>query len=152
MMAEAYQSWRPIQWAKYEKMWPRISPYFRSPIKLLDVGVGKGWFEDFLIQKGVKGRFVGVDVSEEAVRPRKPYIEYYIGRMPDGLFDIVVCIDALHLLPERNLWPWVADRGALLIALPLRWADLIDLDGAADWGYAGQREIDLWAIWTKCDR
>lgn len=112
----------PIQRAKYEQVWPHLAPLLPAPLSsLLDVGIGPAWFEAFLAEKGVHiPRIVGVDVSEEAITPRKEGIDYLLD--PDfhtqEKFDLVVCWDAYHLLKNKNLIDFVKPDGLLLVSEP----------------------------------
>src|SRR3989338_660062 len=66
-----YDSWKDKQLEKYEEIFPLILPYLIEINSVLDLGIGKAWFESFLLSKGIKfPRVLGVDISEEAVSPQ----------------------------------------------------------------------------------
>lgn len=114
----------PIQHAKYAQLWPQIKPFFDSnkPLTLLDVGIGPAWLEGFLAEKNVSfSRVVGVDISEEAIAPRKEGIEYVLtpNFNSDEKFDVVICFDAWHCFPQMDLKKFVKPNGLFIVSEPL---------------------------------
>ena len=151
--SKIYSSWREKQRQKYAQLYPSLKP-FLSPAPLLDLGIGLGWFEEFLREKGHDfSRTVGFDVSEEAVKPRLEGVEYVLGEsfQSEELFDLVVCFDAYHLM-EANPLDFVKPGGLLLVSLPLRWAKrLADFAGqeVLAQGEIGEEEIDRFLLVRK---
>ena len=151
--SKIYSSWREKQRQKYAQLYPSLKP-FLSPVSLLDLGIGQGWFEEFLREKGHNfSRTVGFDVGEEAVKPRLEGIEYVLGESFQGkeLFDFVVCFDAYHLMEDSPL-DFVKPGGLLLVALPLRWArKLEDFAGQKIMaqGEIGEEEVDKFLLIQK---
>jgi 2-polyprenyl-3-methyl-5-hydroxy-6-metoxy-1,4-benzoquinol methylase len=128
-----YQNhYRPIQWEKYTQGWSLIKTRLTYSIpSMLDVGIGYGWWEEFLATKKIIiPRIVGVDIDEGAVSPRKKNIEYHLGPAfsTKETFDFVVCWDAYHLLGKSttNLWQWVKPNGFLLVSEPQPFAHRLD--------------------------
>lgn len=118
------QHYPPIQHAKYVQLWPHIKPFFPPHVKhaLLDVGIGPAWLESFLAEKNASfTRVVGADVSEAAISPRKKGIEYIINPHFDTAekFDLVICFDAWHCIPNLNLQKFVKKNGLLIVSEPL---------------------------------
>lgn len=124
------QHYRPIQWEKYTQGWPLIKTHLPKTIpSMLDVGIGYGWWEEFLEGKKINAqKIVGVDVDEGAVSPKKKGIEYHLGPkfQTNEKFDWVVCWDAYHLLGKTDLWKWVKPNGLLLVSEPKPFAHLLD--------------------------
>ncbi len=74
--------------------------------RVLDVGVGKGWFEKKLLERGIDVRVTGIDVEKTDMATKG--IDFIVGsgdRMPfqNGSFDFVISFDTVHLLrkPEE---------------------------------------------------
>ncbi len=124
--------YRPIQWEKYTQGWPLIKTHLPKTIpSMLDLGIGYGWWEEFLEEKKIHvSQIVGADLNEEAVSPRKKKIEYHLGPsfQTKETFDLVVCWDAYHLLGKSttNLWKWVKPNGLLLVSEPKPFAHFLD--------------------------
>lgn len=121
----------PIQQAKYAQLWPLIKDYFSLSKKttLLDLGIGPAWLESFLSEKKVSfSRIVGVDISEEAIAPRKKNIEYIISPnfATDEKFDVVICFDAWHCFPLMDLKKFLKRNGLLIVSEPRPFAHLLD--------------------------
>jgi len=124
-----YGSWRKKQLQKYSDLFPRIRGHIKARPTLLDVGIGKAWFEDFLRKKGVRPReIIGIDVDERMTLPQKRGITYFItdNFNTKKKFDFVVCFDTLHLIKDPKR---VADysNSLVLISLPLRFKDKLDV-------------------------
>lgn len=118
------QHYPPIQHAKYAQLWPHIKSFFAPHARttLLDVGIGPAWLESFLAEKNVSfTRILGVDVSESSLSVRKKGIEYVIDPAfdTDEKFDIVICFDAWHCIPNLNLEKFVKKNGLIIVSEPL---------------------------------
>jgi SAM-dependent methyltransferase len=149
-----YESWREAQLQKYADLLPRIEAQLRAAQTLLDIGVGKAWFEEFLRKRGFSfARVVGVDADAGMVRPRKRHIIYRIDAdyRTDETFDFVVCLDALHLLPEPGrLLGYARPGGHVLAAVPLRLREKLDVLGKPlDEGVIGGKEKDYFVLVGK---
>jgi SAM-dependent methyltransferase len=147
-----YASWRGIQYEKYEQLYPHIAKHLKKGWTVLDIGVGKGWFEDFLREKGFAfKRIVGVDSDPKMVEPRKPYIKYHLGSADDfetrDKFNLIVLFDSLHLLkePTRILSFAKAKDAYILASEPQKFEAclnvLVEKKLVAD-GYIGSVEKD----------
>lgn len=70
-------------------------------LRFLDLGCNAGFFCGFAIENGA-GRVVGVETSKkvaELARARHPNAEIFDAGwdvFPDGLFDVVICLSAIH--------------------------------------------------------
>ena len=150
-----YDSWKPVQLEKYRDLLPHIEKELKQCKTLLDLGVGKAWLEEFLEKQGFKfKRVLGVDVNQEAVTPKRDYIEYlitYESELVDETFDLVISFDSMHLLNCVDLCDYVKPKGFLLVSLPLKWKkefDNLDLpvEPLAE-GKIGSRETDYFKFW-----
>ena len=116
-----YDSWKPKQLEKFEQAFPLLKMHLKEKQAMLDLGIGKAWFECFLYDRGFKlGRIVGVDINELLVKPRLSWIEYKFSKnfQTSEKFDWVVCIDSLHLLEDKNILKFLKPKGFALVCLP----------------------------------
>lgn len=115
---QIYDSWNSKQLQKYRHLFLILKTHVSRNCSLLDLGIGKAWFEDFLLRKGFQfSKIVGIDVSEDAVSPKKPFIEYLYSS-PKEKFDFVVCFDSFHLLEDKDIRKFLKPKGIALISLP----------------------------------
>ena len=125
-----------------------MSPGF----SVLDVGVGEGWFYEFLENKGlVFRRVVGVDVDERV--KRREGLDYVFTRHYSGdeRFDLVVCLDALHLV-SYDVAGFARAGGFVLVSVPERFgSELVRLNNTKTVieGVAGRRERDRFVFAGK---
>jgi len=82
---------------------------------VLDVGCGEGAWQPILARLRPRARYLGVDSSEFAVRRwgRRRHLRLGtfggLGSLDlGGPFDLVVCSDVLHYVPDRELAPGLA--------------------------------------------
>lgn len=122
--------YRPIQWEKYTQVWPLIHSLLPPCIpSMLDLGIGYGWWESFLGEKGIViPRIVGVDIHEDAIAPRREGIEYSLTPRfhSNERFHFVACWDAYHLLGNMNIWEFLQPNGLLLLSEPRPFTHLLD--------------------------
>jgi len=115
-----YKSWEKKQCQKYEALYPQIKGYLKKSFSVLDMGIGKAWLESSLEKKGLKFKeVIGIDVDEAMIRPQKKDITYFITNefMTARKFDLVICFDTLHLLPEpKRLLEY--SKNLVLVSLP----------------------------------
>lgn len=102
-----YSKWmKENQMRKYEEI-KGILPSTGG--KILDIGVGPGWFEDFF---GIKT--VGIDVDKDsranviASGDDIPFL--------DKTFDFVVCLDTIHLLTGKDISRILKKDGFFLLS------------------------------------
>ena len=124
-----YGSWREIQREKYEKLWHELM-LLGLNIKnglALDVGIGRGYFEEFLIDKNDKNKIkiIGVDKSRDMLEKCSALLNRLVQADGDNLpfmdevFDCVVCFDTVHLLKSVDEMKRVLKcSGFLLISEP----------------------------------
>lgn len=128
--ADIYEWMREKQLKKYGDIFPKISQHLQKDFSVLDIGIGKAWFEEFLEQKGFGfKRIVGTDVDEKMILPKKSGIEYHLDPdcMMEEKFDFVVCFDSVHLLPDPlKLFIYVKPDGLLLVSVPERWKEMLE--------------------------
>ncbi len=120
--SDVYGNWEEIQLHKYEEMMDFINQMNLSSKHVLDVGCGNGFFEKFLLEKGIDiSNFVGIDPDKKmlAACVIKNKI---LGRAKNmnfqNIFDSVVCIDTLHLLEDASkIKQALKKNGFLLLGL-----------------------------------
>jgi ubiquinone/menaquinone biosynthesis C-methylase UbiE len=100
-----YNSWHGIQLKKYEKI-IKIMPDLSNK-KILDIGIGSGYFEEFLNSKGIKADIIGLDISKEMIKQAKILMPLIIADgdelpFPDNSFDMIICLDTIHLIKEHD--------------------------------------------------
>ena len=95
---------KEVQLEKYEDM-KEILPQFKG--RVLDVGIGPGWFEEFF---GIET--IGVDVDKNSKAQVIAHGDFLPFR--SEVFDFVVCLDTVHLL-EGNDIKRVLKRGGVLV-------------------------------------
>lgn len=146
-MEKAYASWKGIQLDKYEGMMPKLEPYLKRCKSLVDVGIGPGWFEDFLDGNGFRfDKILGVEKDF----PREDWKNFY------GAFDLLVCIDTLHLLENpKEILQFLKPKGIALVSLPEKFGEKLDLfrgEDILERGVAGGKEKDYFIILRKSPR
>lgn len=102
-----YSSWmKENQLAKYRELrgfLPDLSG------RVLDIGIGPGWFEEFL---GIKA--VGLDVDKNSTAEVLASGDSIPFRA--GIFDLVICLDTIHLLDGKDIKRVIKPRGLLLVS------------------------------------
>jgi SAM-dependent methyltransferase len=83
-----------------------------SSFAVLDAGCGQGYFADYYATQHPKAKYVGVDVSPrviEHLRATRPGIDAHQGDlsswspMPPAKFDIIQCLEVLHLILDDDV-------------------------------------------------
>lgn len=89
--------------------------------RVLDVGCGEGAWQPILKRLRPRARYTGVDPSEYAVRRYGRSRNLRRGGFGElgslgirGRFDLIVCSDVLHYVPDEELVPGLAALVALL--------------------------------------
>ncbi|MFP4116672.1 MAG: class I SAM-dependent methyltransferase [Candidatus Aenigmatarchaeota archaeon] len=123
---EIYSDWMK---STQEKKYREIILEFILPIKdkidlssdrVLDVGVGKGWFEKKLHEREIESSITGLDVDKTDLAIEG--IDFVVGdgnRMPfeDSSFDFVISFDTIHLLKRpKEIERVVSEGGYALIS------------------------------------
>ena len=122
--SKIYDSWKLKQLQKYHHLFPILKKHLRNNSSVLDLGIGRAWFEEFLIKKGFTfSKITGVDAEKDSIEPRKEFIEYHLTSHfnSEEKFDFIVCFDSYHLLQNKNLLSFAKQNSLILISLPLRW-------------------------------
>jgi len=94
----------------------------QQPVRrVLDVACGEGTWQPILARLRPRARYTGVDSSEFAVRRWGRRRNLRLGTFGDlgslgleGPFDLIVCSDALHYVPDLELAPGLAALRSLL--------------------------------------
>ena len=102
-----YSDWmKENQINKYNEM-KDFLPVIKG--KVLDVGIGPGWFEDFFEIESI-----GIDVDKDSranVIASGDFIPFR-----DNSFDFVVCLDTIHFLTGKDVSRVLKDKGFFLVS------------------------------------
>ncbi|QQG40124.1 MAG: class I SAM-dependent methyltransferase [Candidatus Aenigmatarchaeota archaeon] len=118
-----YSKWmKETQLNKYEGIFvefivPAAAKLRFESARVLDVGSGEGWFEDFLAGKGITPRLaVGVDASPHAQK-NALFVLSDGNSLPfaNEAFDIVVSFDTIHLIQNIHELVRVVKPGGFLL-------------------------------------
>ncbi len=151
---KVYESWKPVQYAKYESMFQKIRDRIRKG-SLFDYGIGPGWLEMFFDEKGVRfDRIVGFDPEPKMTEPKLANVEYVHSGPLEEEFDNVFCIDTAHLLkePEEELPHLVRKGGLLVVSVPMRFMNKMPEFKSMrvlEKGIVGSAEKDFFWAWEK---
>lgn len=101
--SEVYESWREIQYEKYEEILKRIEANGLSLGKfVLDLGSASGFLYDFLAERAAEVEIVALDVDKKSLM--KNSSDHRVIADGDNLpfkksvFDSLFCVDVAHLL------------------------------------------------------
>lgn len=105
-IAPHFAQTRQLQWYEVQYL---VEQYVHPGSVVLDLGCGNGRIADVVNQ--IKGRYIGMDISEELIaiaRAQHPGNEFYVGDMLatgflDHSFDVVFLIASLHQVPSDNM-------------------------------------------------
>ena len=115
-----YASWQGIQEKKYEKML-EILPDLKNK-RILDIGFGSGYFEEFLKSKDIEADIIGMDISKEMLKQVKikmPILVADGNQLPfqGSSFDMIICLDAIHLIKTNDFSRILKPSGLALISI-----------------------------------
>lgn len=121
---EIYESWKDVQRQKYEGMLNILGKEFVKSLfagrRVLDMGAGFGYFEDFLHESRIKTNIIGVDRDMRAAgRCRVPLVVGNANRLPfkSGVFDIILSIDSFHSIKSSDFSRVLRKKGLALITM-----------------------------------
>lgn len=119
-----YGSWKDVQREKYESILNILGREFiRSMFagrRVLDMGIGFGYFEEFLRESRIGSTIVGIDRDcEAAKRCRAPLVVGNANRLPfrSGAFDIILSIDTFHSVKSADFSRVLRKKGLALITM-----------------------------------
>ena len=148
---DIYESWREKQLEKYSDLFPRIKNYLKKEYSVLDIGIGKAWFEEFFGSEKIKFKeVIGMDVDERMTLPQKKGITYFITDdfLTAKKFDLVVCFDTLHLLKDpRRVLDY--SKNLVLVSLPMAFKGKLDVfrgQNIMEEGEIGKQEKDYFVL------
>ena len=128
--SQIYPSWKAKQEEKYIEILQFLNEnsLLEDTAKktLLDIGIGEGWFEEFMKENGKDfERIVGVEPADEI--KHLDYVDYVFTRnLETGeRFDYVVCIDALHLV-KYDITQFAKEGGIIIACLPLSFSKSLE--------------------------
>lgn len=131
-MSEKFTSEIYSDWMKttQEKKYREVFLEFVLPLKqkmdlnrstVLDIGIGKGWFEKKLFESGVNSEVIGLDIEKMDLATEG--VDFLLAsgdHLPfkDEHFDLVVCFDTIHLLKRpQELERVLKEDGYALISI-----------------------------------
>lgn len=117
-----YESWRQKQFEKYAKLLEKLGKEKLQEIlsgKVLDIGIGNAYFEEFLKAQKIKAEIVGIDNNEEMIQDADNVI---LGSgdaipFPDEYFDCIICLDTIHLLKKEDFKRVLKKDGYAIISI-----------------------------------
>jgi len=110
-----YRSWKAIQFKKYEKI-IKILPSLKNK-KILDIGIGPGYFEAFLKSKGITADIIGIDPSKEKLMEKKIIADGSALPFTNNSFDAVICLDTIHLIKNDDFKRILKPSGLALFSI-----------------------------------
>ena len=121
-----YGSWEDLQKNKYEKIM-QILPDLAGK-KILDIGIGSGYFEAFLRTKSIDADIVGIDVAKDLPEDS---IQADGNELPfaDNSFDIVICLDTMHFISKDDFKRVLSSGGYVLLSIFFNKQDLDEKRG-----------------------
>lgn len=107
----------------------------KANLKLLDLGIGQGYLEQYLSNRGTTYKLYGIDISETAVsRLKKKFHGEFIvddilnidRHYKENYFDVIVAIEVIeHISPPRifklykKVYKLLKSEGLFIISTPL---------------------------------
>lgn len=115
-----YKSWKYMQFSKYAKML-QILPDIKGR-KILDIGIGNGYFEEFLEKRGIKADIIGIDPSKEMMQDVSAKALSAIAdgnELPfhDKSFDMIICLDAAQFVNSDDFIRVLKPSGLVLFSI-----------------------------------
>ena len=151
-----YESWKKLQLAKYQDLFPKIQEHLQNNWKVLDFGIGKAWFEEYLAERDfVFQKVIGFDVSEKAVSPKKEGIEYILSEKleTDQKFDFVIAFDSLHKVEDpKEILQYAKQDALILISTPDKFRSVLEPFNEFEklaFGEIGDIEKDFFILFKK---
>ena len=100
--SKIYGSWKGIQKEKYEIIFKLFKKEFKG--KMLDIGAGNGYFQEFLKDKISLKNMTCIDIDKNSINQISDE-KWVIGdgnKLPfeDEEFDFIISIDAMHLIND----------------------------------------------------
>ncbi|MDI3502319.1 MAG: hypothetical protein PWR09_443 [Archaeoglobi archaeon] len=114
-----YESWREIQYEKYEKL--ELDRRLEKK-RVLDAGASCCFLSDFLKERGVRAELISLDSDIQALkRCISERVAGDVSKLPfrDEIFDVIVCMDVLHLSKDLDLRP-LRRGGIAIVGVPER--------------------------------
>ncbi|MDO8659723.1 MAG: class I SAM-dependent methyltransferase [Candidatus Parcubacteria bacterium] len=101
--------------------------------RILDVGVGHGFFEERILSEGKNHAIYGIDIAPQGIRliNKKYKGEFSVGsiyniKYPNGYFDVVSALEVLEHIPPHRVFAAYKEinrvlsrRGTLIVSVPL---------------------------------
>lgn len=119
--AKIYNSWEELQKEKYTYILKsiNISPFLKGPTA--DIGIGSGFFEEFLQQRRIKIKnIIGIDKNEEMIKKQKIKIKNIIAdanSLPfkSKLFGLIICLDVIHTINKTDEMKRILKKGGHIL-------------------------------------
>ncbi len=99
-----YDSWDTLQREKFQQILEKLGKEFASDLKkkrILDIGAGAGYLEDFLAGKNIPAKnVIAIEPDRKMLKSTRNFVLGKAEEMPfrKGSFDAAFILDAIHLL------------------------------------------------------
>ncbi len=104
--SQIYESWRSLQYEKYDFLLSKIPDFFDGTI--LDSGCGNSFLKRYLKTRNINANIIGVDIADGDIVADASSLPF-----PDECFEKIACIDAIHLFnPDLR----VLKKGGMILA------------------------------------
>jgi ubiquinone/menaquinone biosynthesis C-methylase UbiE len=106
-----------MQFSKYAKML-QILPNLKGK-KVLDIGIGSGYFEEFLESRGIDADIIGIDPSKEMMQGSSKAAIADGNELPfhDSSFDMVICLDAAQFINSDDFIRVLKPSGLVMFSI-----------------------------------
>ncbi len=115
-----YESWRDTQYSKYRDILSRWHGLELDGKLVVDIGSSTGFLFDFLSSCGINAKLVCVDIDKEAIKHNncdaRIIGDAHLVPLKEHTFDIMFCIDVVHLLESLDTRP-LKPGGTLVLGL-----------------------------------
>ena len=121
---KVYESWKDIQRQKFDTILNVLGKDFIANLfagrRVLDIGVGFGYFEEFLHETSIKANIIGIDRDHESAKKcNVPLVIGNANRLPfkSAVFDIILAIDSFHSVKSGDFSRVLKKNGIALITM-----------------------------------
>lgn len=121
---KVYESWKDVQREKYDSILNILGKEFVKSLfagrRVLDLGIGFGYFEDFLHESNIKANIIGIDRDSEAIKNCKvPLVLGNANRLPfrSGAFDIILSLDSFHSIKSGDFARVLKKKSLALVTM-----------------------------------
>jgi len=122
-----YKSWKKIQFEKYKFIIKDILNFVEDNSKILDLGCGPMYLEEFLKENKIKLNLISTDIKIP-----ENIISLFIlsngEELPfkNNIFDLILSFDSTHLFNTYDIHRILKSNGMLIISLPLNISNRVE--------------------------